>query len=40
MTAQKLELSAEEKARQEKEYGKDKDDFYPTERHAHPNDPH
>jgi hypothetical protein len=40
LTAVELEREAEETAKQEKEFGKDKDDFYPTERHTHPNQPH
>ncbi|MFI5380221.1 MAG: hypothetical protein ACHRHE_13060 [Tepidisphaerales bacterium] len=36
LAATKLELTAEEQARQEREFGKDEDDFYPTERHSQP----
>jgi len=35
LTAGALESMSEEE-RQAKEFGKDRDDFYPTERHAHP----
>jgi hypothetical protein len=40
LTARELEVEAEEKARLEKEFGKDEDDFYPTERHTHSHQPH
>ena len=36
LTAGALELTAEERERQAKEFGQDGDDYYPTERHAHP----
>jgi hypothetical protein len=39
LTATKLELTAVEQAKEQKDFGADKDDYYPTERHAHHVDP-
>jgi len=36
LTAGALESTMSEEERQAKEFGKERDDFYPTERHAHP----
>jgi hypothetical protein len=36
LTAGALELTMSEQERRAKEFGKERDDFYPTERHAHP----
>jgi len=36
LTAGSLELTMSEEERRAKEFGKERDDFYPTERHAHP----
>src|SRR5882724_11141819 len=37
LTAGALEDTMTEEQRRAKEFGKERDDFYPTERHAHPN---